>query len=87
MKVAIYLSSYATKDDLQEETGVDTSNLATKLDLARFKSELDKRHIDKLKTDDADLSKLNNAVDNDVVKKKLYMINKPLRLMALILVG
>ena len=49
------------------------SNLALKSNLAKFKAEVDKIDIEKLKTVPADLSKLTNAVSN--VIKKRYMIN------------
>ena len=53
-------------------TGVDTSNLAARSDLASFKTEVDKIDIDKLKTAPVDLSKLRNVVNNEVFKKTLY---------------
>ena len=56
------------KTNLKGATGVDTSNLAVKSDLVSLKSKVDKTDIDKLKTVTADLSKLNNVVDNGVVK-------------------
>ena len=55
--------------DLKGAAGVDTSNLAAKSDLARLKAEVDKIDIEKLKTAHADLSKLSNVVNNDVVIK------------------
>ena len=55
--------------DLKGAAGVDTSNLAAKSDLARLKAEVDKIDIGKLKTAHADLSKLSNVVNNDVVIK------------------
>ena len=51
-------SSYATKADLKVATGLDTSNLAAKSDLANLKAQRDKMDVDKLKTAPADLSKL-----------------------------
>ena len=53
-------SNYATKANLKGATGIDTSMLALKTDLASLKTKVD-----------ADLSKLSNVVDNDV-EKKLY---------------
>ena len=44
------MSSYATKVDLKKATGVDTSKLAAKSDLASSKPEVDKIDVDKLKT-------------------------------------
>ena len=57
---------------LKKATGVDTSNLAAKSDLASLKAEVDKIDIDKLKTVPFDLFKLSNVVDNGVVKKTVY---------------
>ena len=52
------MSDYATKADLKNATGVDTSKLAAKADLANLKTEVDKIDVDKLKTVPIDLSKL-----------------------------
>ena len=38
------LSSYATANDLKKATGVGTSNLASKSNLAKPKAELDKKN-------------------------------------------
>ena len=57
---------------MKKETGVDTSNLAAKSDLASLKVEIDEIDIRKLKNVPADLSKLSNVVNNDVVKKTSY---------------
>ena len=61
--------------ELEEVTGVDTSNLAAKSDLASLKFEVDQIDKDKIKTFCTDLSKVSNVVKNDIVKKKLRMIN------------
>ena len=53
VKVEINLSNYVTKEDLKEASGVDTSNLAVKSDLASLKTEVDE--IDISKTVSADL--------------------------------
>ena len=71
-KVELDLSSYATKADLKNATGVDTSKLTAKSDLASLKTEVDKLDIDKLIPDSVDLSKLSDVVKNDVVKKTVY---------------
>ena len=42
------LFSYATKTDLNNVTGIDTSKLAAKSDLASLKSELDRIDVRKL---------------------------------------
>ena len=69
INVKVYLSNYATKTDLNKATGIDTSNLALKSNLAKLKAEIDKIDVGKLKTVPVDLSKLNNVVNNKVVKK------------------
>ena len=51
---------------------VDTSSFALKTNLATLKTEVDKLDIDKLVPIPVDLSKLNDAVKNDVVKKTVY---------------
>ena len=48
VKVELDLSNYATKADLKNATGVDTSKFVKKLDLASLKPEVDKLDIDKL---------------------------------------
>ena len=69
MKVELDFSNYVTKADLKRVTAVDTSNLAAKSDLASLKVEIDEIDTRKLKNVPADLSKLSNVVNNDVVKK------------------
>ena len=49
VKIELYLSNYATKTDLKNPTGIDTSSFAKKADLASLKSNVDKLGIDKLK--------------------------------------
>ena len=51
---------------------LDTSSFALKTNLASLKSEVDKLDIDKLVPILVDLSKLSDAVKNDVVKKAVY---------------
>ena len=70
--VELYMSNYATKTDLKNETHVDVSSFASKTDLARLKTEVDKIDADKLKTFLVDLAKLSNVVKIDVVKKTEY---------------
>ena len=72
IKVELDLSNYATKDDVKNITHVDVSSYATKTNLAALKTEVDKIDTDKLKTAPADLAKLTNAIENDVVKKTDY---------------
>ena len=66
INVKVVLSNYETKADLRKTTGINTSNLAAKSDLASIKAEIDKINVDKLKTVPVDLSKLRN------VTSKLY---------------
>ena len=86
VKVELDLSNYATKADLKNATGVDTSKLAKKVDLANLKSNVDKSDIDKsIKVDKLDvdksvsvpidLNKLSDVVKNDVVKKIYIMLS------------
>ena len=49
VNVELDLFNYATKSDLKNATGVDTSKFAKKVDLANLKSNADKLDIDKLK--------------------------------------
>ena len=49
VKVELDLPNYATKTDLKNATGIDTSSFAKKVDLANLKSNVDKLDIDKLK--------------------------------------
>ena len=49
VKVELDLSNYATKADLKNTTGVDTSKFAKKIDLASSKSNVEKSDINKLK--------------------------------------
>ena len=72
IKVELDLADYATKDDVKNITHVDVTSYATKTNLAALKTEVDKIDTDKLKTVPADLAKLSNIVENDVVKKTDY---------------
>ena len=49
VSVKLHLSNYATKADLENATGSDTSNFAKKIDLANTKSNVHKLCINKLK--------------------------------------
>ena len=64
--------SYATKNGLKNITHVDVISFVSKTNLAALKTEVDKIDLDKLKTTPVDLAKLNNAIENDVVKKTDY---------------
>ena len=72
IKSELDLTNYATKTDLKNITHVDVSSSASKTNLAALKTEVDKIDVDKLKTAPTDLAKLNNAVENDSVKKTVY---------------
>ena len=72
VKVELDLSNYATKNDLKNITHVDVSSFASKTNLAALKTEADKIDTNKLKTTPADLPKLTNAIESDVVKKTDY---------------
>ena len=63
MKVELDFYNYATKADLKNATGVDTSDFAKKTDLANLKSDVDKLDIDKLKKVPSNLSNLKSNVD------------------------
>ena len=69
VKVELDLSNYATKADLKNATGLDTSKFAKKVDLANLKPNVDKLDIEKLKNVLTNLSNLKNKI------KKLY-VNK-----------
>ena len=70
IKVELDLANYATH--LTNITHVDVSSFASKTNLAALKTEVDKIDRDKLKTTPADLAKLSNVVENEVVKKTDY---------------
>ena len=72
IKVELNLANYATKTDLKDITHVDVSSFASKTNLAALKTEVDKIDGDKLKTTPAELTKLTNAIEKDVVKKSDY---------------
>ena len=67
IKIKVDMSNYATKIDIKNVTHVDTSSFALKTNLTNLKTE-----VDKLVPVPTDLSKLNNVVKNDVVKKDVY---------------
>ena len=69
VKVELDLSDHATKADLKNEAGVDTSKFAKKVDLASLKSNIDKLDIDKLKNVLHNLKNLKSKVDQLNVDK------------------
>ena len=72
IKVKVNLRNYTTKTDLKSVTHVDTSSFVLKTNLANLKTEVDKLDIEKLAPVPVDLSKVNDVVENDVVKKTVY---------------
>ena len=58
VKVELDLSNYATKADLKNATGIDTSSFPKNVDSANLKSNLKKLSIDKLKNVPFSLSNL-----------------------------
>ena len=72
INVKVDLSNYAAKSDIKNISHVDTSSFALKSNLASLKTEGDKLDIDKLVPVPVDLSKLSDAVKNDIVRKVAY---------------
>ena len=72
INVKLDLSNYATKGNIKNISHVDTSNFALKTNLSNLKTVVEKLDIDKLVLVPVDLSKLNDVVKNDVVKKTDY---------------
>ena len=62
VKVELDWSNYATKTDLKNTTGVDTSSFAKKVDLATLKSYVDKLDVDNLENIPNGLSSFKNKV-------------------------
>ena len=58
------------KHILKSTTGVCTSKLDKKVDLASLKSKIDELDVVKLDITPADLKKLNDAADKEVIKKR-----------------
>ena len=74
VKVELDLPNNATKADLKNAAGVDTSKFAKKIDLPSLKFNVDKLDIDKLKSVSANLSNLKSKVDElDVDKLALAL--------------
>ena len=72
INVKVDLSNNATKTGLKNVAHVDTSSFPLKTNSASLKTEVNKLDIDKLASVPIDLSKLNDVVKNDVVKKAVY---------------
>ena len=62
-KVALALSNYGTKKELDYATGVDTSDLAAKKGFTALKAEIDKLDINKLVNVPAFLNNLKAKVE------------------------
>ena len=69
INVKVDLSNYATQTDIKNISHIDTSSFALKPNLASLKTKVDTLDINKLLPVPVNLSKLNDAVKNDVVKK------------------
>ena len=69
INVKVDFSNYATNWDIKNIAYVDTSSFSLKTNVASLKTEVDKLDIDKSVPVLVDLSKLNDAVKNYVVKK------------------
>ena len=63
------MPNYATKTDLKNVTGVDTSSFAKKIYLVNLESDVHKLDIDKLKNVASGLSSLKSKVDKSDVDK------------------
>ena len=64
VKVALDLSNYTTKEELDHATGVETFDLAAKKDFIALKAEVDKLDFAKLINVPASLNNLKIKVDN-----------------------
>ena len=66
VKLELDLSNYATKTDLKNATGVDTSPFAKQTDRDNLRSDLDKLDIDKFKNAPINSSnlKMNHIFEN-----------------------
>ena len=76
VKFELDLSNFATKTDLKNATGIDTSSFAEKVNLANLKSNVDKLDIDKLKIIPTSLSNLKSKTDKiDVDKLVPFLVD------------
>ena len=66
------LCIYETKADMKGTTGNDASMQASKTDMASLKTKKDDQSIDNINNVTADLKKLSNVGDNDVVRETMY---------------
>ena len=65
IKVELDFFKYATKSDLQNATGINTSKFAKKADLAVLKSNVDRLDIGKLKATYTDVGKVSHVTENE----------------------
>ena len=72
IKVELYLSNYEAKSDLKVAKDINPTKIAKNVDLTTLKINVDRLDINSLETISVSLSKLNNAVTYDVVKKNVY---------------
>ena len=72
INIKVDLSNYGTKTDIKQISHVDTSSFALKSNLASLKTKVDKLDINKLVPILVDLSKLSDAVKNDVAEKTVF---------------
>ena len=76
VSVVLDLSNYATKQELNDATGVDTFNLAAKRDFVALKTEVNKLDINKLVNVPTGLNNLETKIDDlDVDKLKTVLVN------------
>ena len=66
------MSNYAAKSDLKVTKNINPTKIAKNVDLTTLKINVDRLDINSLETISVSLSKLNNAVTYDVVKKNVY---------------
>ena len=67
VKAALDLPNYATKEELDHATGIDTSDLAAKKYFIALKPEVDKLNINKLTNVLTSLNNLKTKVDDLLV--------------------
>ena len=63
INVKVDLSNYATKTDIENISHIDNSSFTLNSNLASLKTEVDKLHIDKLKSLPTNLNNLKSKVD------------------------
>ena len=70
------MSNYATKNELENVTGVDTSNLAAKRYFIVLKPEMDKLDVNKLINASTGLNNLKTKVDDlDIDKLNIVLVD------------